>query len=188
MDGNGELQRRAAMLEAMRVFVEEHGLAPLTLEKAAELTGLSPAEFEEYFESKVDVVVALLAENRRHQRDAFARILAEPSISLEESLRRMWRFFTESEYGLRTFFEAYGMALQESDYQTFLHGTGDWLPMIGAAIERYGVPKARSQALATLVITVYRGLLMDLYATGERARTNAAMEQWIEMIAAVRPR
>lgn len=186
MEAQDELARRAALLETMRAFVEEHGLERLTLPKAAELTGLSAQEIEEYFESRIDVVVALLAENRRHQREAFGTILAEPGISLEESLRRMWRYFIESDFGLKIFFEAYGMAMQESDYQAFLHGTSDWLPLIAGVVEGFGIPRARADAVATLVIGLYRGLLMDLYATGERVRVNAAMEQWIEMIAALR--
>jgi hypothetical protein len=38
-----------------------------------------------------------------------------------------------------------------------------------------------AEARARLAIAVTRGLLLDLLATGERERVDAAMEQWIAL-------
>ena len=55
--------------------------------------------------------------------------------------------------------------------------TTDWLAPLADGLERIGRPE-----LATVVLAVIRGLLMDLDATGNTERTNLAFEDFLTAI------
>jgi hypothetical protein len=81
----------------------------------------------------------------------------------------------------RLFFEVYGQALQGRQGTTqLLDGIVDsWLAPATQGFVALGVDPSAAEARARLSIAVTRGLLLDLLATGERERVDAAMEQWI---------
>ena len=58
-----------------------------------------------------------------------------------------------------------------------LIATTDWLGPLETGLRTLGRPE-----LATLVLAVIRGLLMDLDATGDTARTGAAMVHFLDTI------
>ncbi len=80
----------------------------------------------------------------------------------------------------RLFFEMYGQALQGRPHTVdFLDDIVEsWLEPIAALRREQGVPPEASRAQARLDLAVTRGLLLDLLATGDRAATEAAMEQY----------
>jgi hypothetical protein len=55
--------------------------------------------------------------------------------------------------------------------------TTDWLAPLEAGLRSLGRPE-----LATVVLAVIRGLLMDLDATGDTARTNQAFDDFLTTI------
>jgi hypothetical protein len=55
--------------------------------------------------------------------------------------------------------------------------TTDWLAPLEDGLRSLGRPE-----LATVVLAVIRGLLMDLDATGDTARTNQAFDDFLTMI------
>jgi hypothetical protein len=60
--------------------------------------------------------------------------------------------------------------------------TTDWLAPLEAGMSTLGRPE-----LATVVLGVIRGLLQDLDATGDTARTDRAFEDFLDTIATSRP-
>jgi hypothetical protein len=79
--------------------------------------------------------------------------------------------------------EGYGRALVEPDgaWAGFAARTvGDWL----AVLDEVG---GGDEVDRTLLLAVLRGALLDLLATGDVARTGAAVDRHLRDLAAVRP-
>jgi hypothetical protein len=87
----------------------------------------------------------------------------------------------------RLFFEVYGLALQDRKrFARFLkHVVDPWLQFISAPLAQSGWTRADARAYATLVIAGFRGFLLDLCATRDRARINRAVELWFETLSFV---
>ena len=177
-----ELQRRDELLELLRSYVERVGVAALTLESAAEAAGTTPDELQEYFDSKVELVVALIARNRIRLRERFAKLRADGALERVDLRRFMWEFYLETAGDSRLFFEAYGLALHDERYREFTVGVDDWISLLTEAAKQRGIPPERAGALATLTLAVYRGAMLDYCATNDRGRVNAAMELWFHMV------
>ncbi|HUA07802.1 MAG TPA: TetR/AcrR family transcriptional regulator [Candidatus Acidoferrales bacterium] len=176
MDPTAELRERDALLDRIRVYVDRVGLSALTLERAAAAIGVTAEVLRGYFESKEDLIVAMIARNRIRLRERFAKL--DLQVSSDEFRRLMWNFYVDTIEDSRLFYEAYGLALYDNHYGDFLHGINDWLALLRESLVRRGIPSERAEAFATLSLAVFRGAMMDLLATGERARVNAAMEEW----------
>lgn len=181
-DPKEELRRRDVLLERISTLVDRDGLAALTLDSAAAASGAEVSELREYFDTKEDLIVALIARNRIRLRERFvkARSAAPEDVDLP---RLMWDFYLETAGDSRLFFEAYGLALHDERYGEFMLGINDWLGLMVATLNQRGVPGERANALATLTLAVYRGAMLDFCATGDRARVNAAMELWFKAVA-----
>jgi len=176
MDPTAELRERDDLLDRLRPYVDQVGLCALTLENSARALGLPEETLHDFFPTKEDLIVALIARNRIRLRAKFANL--DLSMPADEFRRVMWNFYLETANESRLFFEAYGLALHDKHYGDFLHGINDWLGLLKDALIRRGVPQDRAEAFATLSLAVYRGAMMDYCATDERPRVNAAMELW----------
>ncbi|HTU71057.1 MAG TPA: TetR/AcrR family transcriptional regulator [Candidatus Baltobacteraceae bacterium] len=178
MDPGAELRARDALLDRIRRYADEHGLYALTLENLAAVLAMPLDALEEFFGSKEDLIVALVARNRIRLREKFANL--DSSAPSDEFRRVMWAYYLETAADSRLFFEAYGLALHDEHYAEFLHGINDWIGLLKEALERRGVARDRAEAFATLSLAVFRGAMLDYCATNERARVNAAMELWFK--------
>ena len=85
---------------------------------------------------------------------------------------------------MRLFFEAYGLGLQNRRrYAAFLRASaGDWNGPFTEALRAHGFSRERAQGLATLVVALIRGLLLEMLATGDRARAERAFRSFIYAI------
>lgn len=173
-----ELKERESLLERIRPYVDEHGITTLTFDALARWLGVSVEYLHGFFETKADLVVALVARDRVRQREAFARIDADASMSRLERSRALWRVFLDAPDDSCLLFESYGLGFGDPAYRAFLHGVDDWVGVSEAALIRDGFPREAARAFATLALAVHRGAMLDLCATGDRARVNAAMELW----------
>jgi hypothetical protein len=81
----------------------------------------------------------------------------------------------------KLFFEIYGLALQDRErFPDVFPGTIDrWLDFIGIAFERSGVTKRDARIQATIILAFFRGFLLDLCATEDHERIDAAVELWL---------
>lgn len=171
---------KAELLAAAIDYVVEHGLSELSIRPLAAALGISHRTLLYHFGSKEALVAAVLNEVRARERALLAPLDNPRETSAEAYARAAFRHFSAPEYEryFRLFFEVYGLALQQpAQYGGFLDGVvTDWLPGIERALVRDGYPPERAPALASLLLDSGRGMLLDLLATGDRARVEAAFE------------
>jgi AcrR family transcriptional regulator len=169
--------------------VLDHGMANLSLRPLAQALSTSPRMLLYHFGSKERLVTEILAAARVRQAGLTAGWLAEqPDLGPAELLQRFWHWQTAEHLPfLRLFFEVYALALQEpARFPAFPQdAVHDWLPLIAGRIEDAGVPGPAARVTATIVIAGYRGLLLDVLATGDLERATEALGFFL---AAIEPR
>jgi AcrR family transcriptional regulator len=180
--------RRAELLERITEYVAAHGLADLSLRPLAKAVCSSPRVLLYYFASKEDLIGEVLAQLRARQRAVFATLPREAA-SYAQTVRGAWKLMSapEHERVFRLFFEVYGLALQDPErYSEFLRGAvDDWIAYLAASKLDDGYGRKDARAIATVLLAGYRGFLLDLLATGERARIDRAVEIWILALDAI---
>jgi AcrR family transcriptional regulator len=155
-----------------------HGVAALTLRPLAKALGTSDRMLVYHFGSKDGLVDTVLA-------TANERLLAgldpEPLTAdgtVPALVSGLWSQLSsaEAEPYLRLYFEAYGLALQQPErYRPYLvHTVRGWHTLAVDLLRACGVPEEQTLRRATLIVSAIDGLLLDLYATGDRARIDQA--------------
>ncbi len=159
--------RRATVLAKAAEYVLEHGLAGLSLRPLAKALRTSPRMLLYDFGTKERLVHEILAEIRRREQS-----LLEAEV---RTLDDVWRWIAapEREPFLRLFFEVYVAALGRDEAEPLVR---DWLDFL-----RTSWRPPVDEATATLMVAVVRGLLLDRLATGDRARTDAALRRFAEL-------
>jgi hypothetical protein len=124
------------------------------------------------------------------QRDALARLLAEPEGNPVDGARRLWQRLRDPSLAPheRLFLEVYGQALQGRPHAVPLLDriVDAWLEPVAARLMAAGLAEQAAHAQARLGIAVTRGLLLDLLATGDTAGVDAAHEHYLTGLLAPR--
>jgi len=175
-----ESARRAELLESAYRHTLEHGLVGMSLRPLAQAVGSSPRVLLYLFGSKDGLVRALL-QRARAEELALLQAVRRDRGSLAEAAVALWRWLAAPEHGriLALWTEAYVRSLVEPDgaWAGFAARTvDDWLDLLA---EFAADPTDR-----TLVLAVLRGGLLDLLATGDRARITPAVERLLRAAAA----
>ncbi len=188
MAGGADDRRRDELLELIVDYVTANGLADLSLRPLASAVGSSPRVLLYYFGSKEELIGEVLDTARARQRAIFAT-LPRDAASYGQTIRAAWAVMSAPEHEpvFRLFFEVYGLALQDRKrFAAFLRGAvGDWLAFLEAPALRDGYSAPDARAIATVILAGFRGFLLDLCATGERARIARAVELWIVALDAI---
>jgi len=175
---------KAKLLEQVVAYILSHGLADLSLRPMAATINTSPRMLLYFFGSKERLISEALTQIRSHQQQDFARDMLAPN--RRERLSRVWDLWTspQSEQYLWLFFEVYALALRDRKrFPGFLERlVKDWLPFFEQAFVSVGVAHRHVQPLATLALAAVRGLQLDLLATAERARTDAAFREMLRLL------
>jgi AcrR family transcriptional regulator len=175
---------RERLLAGAVDYVAEHGVGDLSLRPLAAALGTSHRMLIYHFGSKEGLLVDVVREVERRQREVFAD-LDTAGATPAEAMRRMWHRLADPSLWPheRLFFEMYGQALQgRPGTEALLEGIIDsWVDTAAALADRLGIPVEAARAQARLGVAVVRGLLLDLLATGDRAGVDVAMEQFIAM-------
>jgi AcrR family transcriptional regulator len=176
--------RRARTLDAATDYVLDHGLAGLSLRPMASALGVSTRMLLYDFNSKEELIMAVLAEARRRESALLAGYAAAGDFSRADIIRAIWRWASAPEQSkfMRLFFEVYVQALfgpAEYAYRAQAMVT-DWLGQFTGLLS----PDAAQadSAKATLLIAVLRGLLLDQLNTGDTARTSRALEGFLNLL------
>lgn len=180
-----DTQRRGRTLAAVTDYVLEHGLADLSLRPLAGALGTSTRMLLYDFSSKEDLVIAVLAEIRRRESAMLATHLETTKVPAADLVRTIWDWLASPERTpfLRLFFEVYVQAMNHPDAYTARgrEMVVEWLDQFGAALAGPD-PGQADPAVATLVIAVLRGLILDRLATGDDMRTNQALERFVALV------
>ncbi len=166
-------------------YVLDHGLADLSFRPLAEAVGVSHITLRHHFGSKDELLAEIFDVIRER-----VPIADRPTEDPEALLRTLWRRWCEpsGERHFRLLFEAYGQALMHPErYSHFLDGVvRGWLEIIRRLALEQGCPPRDAERFATVLLAQFRGLQLDLLATGDRARVDEALDHVLGSVAVER--
>jgi AcrR family transcriptional regulator len=175
------IHRRGELLEAVGEYVLEHGVATLTMRRAAEAVGVSHATLVHHFgnrEQLVAEIVEHLLERTFSPGDDYPDGFSLDDV--EARLRALWaslksptgrrdtQLFTE--VLVRSLFEDAGYA------HAVAHSIETRLERIAGVIVSLGCPEQEARFSATILLALLRGLSLDLLATGDAERVDGTFE------------
>ncbi|MBF6595932.1 MAG: TetR/AcrR family transcriptional regulator [Thermaceae bacterium] len=169
---------KAEFLEGAVEYLLRGGLQDLSLRPLAEALGTNARMLLYYFGSKENLIVeALTAAQARQQ--AFLQAQPQSSADPVAGLRRFWNWFSSPELApyARLLYEIEVLGLKgNAEYQNFakaaIHG---WISFV-----QQGLGAAPAQA--SLIVSVFSGLLIDRLITGETERVNAVFEAFVKAL------
>jgi AcrR family transcriptional regulator len=172
---------RERLLDACTDYALEHGL-PDRLGPMAAATGTSPRMLLYHFATKDGLLREVLHRARARQRQEFGDLLrSRPGESYLTTLGRAWSAMTRP--AGRRYLEIFGRLREDTEQQLWpgfrLEATTAWLAPLEAGLTAVGRPE-----LATVVLAVIRGLIMDLEATADTARVNRAFDDFLDTLGA----
>lgn len=172
---------RERLLDACTDYVLARGL-PNRLGPLADAAGTSARMLIYHFGTRDGLLREVLRHARQRQRDAFGALLqVRPDEPYLTTLGRAWSEMTGASG--RPYLDMFG-ALRENAEQQLWPGfrraaTTDWLTPL-----EEGMNSIRRPELATVVLAVIRGLIMDLEATADTARTDRAFTDFVSILEA----
>lgn len=177
-----ELKQR--LLELCTDHALEHGL-PDRLEPLASGTGTSARMLIYHFGTRDALIQAVLRRARERQLDAFGDLLrVRPDEPYTTTLAKAWTSMTGPDG--QPFLRMFGQWRDNPARQLWPDfrraATTDWLGPLEDGLRSIGRPE-----LATLVLAVIRGLLMDLDATADTARVDGAFHDFLGTLTNRRP-
>ncbi|QMU76881.1 hypothetical protein GXW83_15230 [Streptacidiphilus sp. PB12-B1b] len=129
-------------------------------------------------------VAAVLAEARRRGAVRLAGSLPADTGSVQERLRGIWAWISADERApfVRLFFEVHadGLVHPES-YPDQGEAITDWFDTLDATFRDVSTGPDDT-VTPTLLMAVVRGLLFDLTTTGDRHRTDRALDRFAELL------
>ncbi len=177
---------RAQLIDRVLEDVLAHGIGSLSLRPLAKRIGVSAAALLYNFTSKEELTIAILKRAGDRQRALFETIRSQERLTPYEVCTEIWRAVSTPEMIplFRLFFEVYGLALQDRErFPDFFAGAIErWLGFIAIAFERSGTKKRDARLAATMLLAGFRGLMLDLCATGDYARVNGAANVWLRSL------
>ena len=162
---------RQGLLDACTDHAVAQGL-PDRLEPLAAATGASARMLLYHFGTRDALLLAVLQQARQRQLEVFSELLrVRPDEPYTATLAAAWKEFTgpRGQPYLRLFGQLHDTAGQPLWPDFRRAATTDWLAPLKEGMRSLGHPE-----LATVVLAVIRGLLMDLDATGDTTRTDQA--------------
>ncbi|AXL91842.1 TetR/AcrR family transcriptional regulator [Streptomyces sp. CB09001] len=167
---------RDRILDACVDHALVHGL-PDRLEPLAAASGTSARMLIYHFGTRDALLRETLRRARRRQRDFFGELVApRPEEPYPSTLRRAWRVMTGP--AGRPYLSMFGKLREDAEQQLWpgfrRESTTDWLRPFEDGMRSIGRPE-----LATLVLAVVRGLIMDIETTGDVSRADQAFEDFL---------
>jgi AcrR family transcriptional regulator len=177
-------RRQPEIRDRLLTACTDHALAnglPDRLEPFAQAAGTSARMLIYHFGTRDALQRDVLLQARARQRQVFGELLrARADEPYLRTLRRAWATMTGP--AGRPFLTMFGR-LRENSEQLWpgfrLEATTDWLTPLEDGLATIGAPE-----LATLVLAVIRGLIMDLEATGDTDRTDRAFGDFLAVLGA----
>jgi AcrR family transcriptional regulator len=170
---------RQRLLDACTDHALEHGL-PDRLTPLAAAAGTSARMLLYHFGTRDALLRAVLRHARQRQLDTFGDLLhVREDEPYTTTLARVWAVMTGPQG--RPYLRMFGQLRDSTEQQLWPDfrraATTDWLAPLEAGLRSIGRPE-----LATLVLAVIRGLLLDLDATGDTARADRAFADFLDTL------
>ena len=183
-----DVDHRVQLLDAVVRYLAEHGLANVSLRPMARQLGVSVNALVHHFGSKDDLIVAALRRTETVQKDVEAQWLERrPELSQADLLRAWWRWITATRQNLavvRLGIEAAALDATVTGLPRQVRGDqiGIWRANIEQRLLDEGVAQSTATVEASLAKAMFTGLVVDLLATGHRARLTKALELGLERL------
>jgi AcrR family transcriptional regulator len=186
-----DLERRQELLDRIVVYLADNGLAQATLRPMAASLNVSINRLVHHFGSKEELLASAM------QRAIEQQILVQegwvarnPHATMVELYRKWWRWINESPANLalvRLNYEAAALDTKVTGLAGDLRADqiGVWRHDVERRLEVDGVPHDHAVMEASLAKAMFTGLVMDLFATGDRRRLNRAFAEFLDRLAAI---
>jgi AcrR family transcriptional regulator len=177
-----DVDHRAELLDAVVQYLAEQGLANVSLRPMASRLGVSVNALVHHFGSRDDLIVAALRRSATVQQQIENQwLVRRPQLSQADLLRAWWRWITASPQNLavvRLGIEAAALDATVTGLPRQVRGDqiGIWRSNIEQRLLAEGVALPTAIIEASLAKAMFTGLVVDLLATGHRARLSRALE------------
>jgi AcrR family transcriptional regulator len=177
-----DVDHRAELLDAVVHYLAEQGLANVSLRPMASRLGVSVNALVHHFGSRDDLIVAALRRSETVQQQIENQwLVRRPQLSQADLLRAWWRWITASPQNLavvRLGIEAAALDATVTGLPRRVRGDqiGIWRSNIEQRLLAEGVALPTAIIEASLAKAMFTGLVVDLLATGHRARLSRALE------------
>jgi AcrR family transcriptional regulator len=174
------------LLERAYAYALSNGLADLSLRPLSAAIGSSPRVLLYLFGSKDGLIRALLARARQDQLGMLDDLRRQhPEADLSSATLEVWRWLSDSRHRnlLKVWIEGYARSLVEPDgpWSDFGRKTvNDWLDVLALYQPSRRRSTAAGLAERTAALSLLRGALLDLLASGDHDRTTAALRAGLE--------
>jgi AcrR family transcriptional regulator len=170
---------RESLLTACTDYALASGL-PDRLGAFAVAAGTSPRMLIYHFGTRDALLREVLTQARLRQRRLFGDLLrGTPEEPYRETLLHAWSAMTGPTG--RPYLDMFGRLRETAEPHLWpgfqREATTDWLDPLTEGLRSIGQPQ-----LATVVLAVIRGLIMDLEATGDSTRTGHAFADFLNLI------
>lgn len=182
MSRTADLKRKALVLSRVADAVLKLGLVGVPLSRIAQECGTSARMLLHYFGSREALIMAALDVIRGRHLTATRQVLPS-SESFLQDLESAWDWFAGPE--ARRYFLLFQQvaAIERLDphsaHELTPRLTLDWMPILAAGFRAAGYSDDEANVMATVYLAQVRGLLLDLFATGDAERTSAAYDRFI---------
>jgi AcrR family transcriptional regulator len=179
-----EAGRRKQILQQASEYILQNGVAELSLRPLAAALRTSPRMLLYYFTSKEQLVAeALEAIRETHEHE----LLALPAKEL--TLAAYWSWATDPAQRpyLQLLYEVFGISVRDAVVAGhFLHRpTFAWQASLEEQVRARGLAETAAQAISAYVAATVTGLEINLLATGDLDRVNAAFAVLEDQVGAV---
>ena len=175
-------ERRTELLDRVISYLADHGLANLSLRPLAASLGVSVNALSHHFGSRDELIVAALRRSEEMQREVQQQWLERrPGMSQADLLRAWWRWITSKPSNLaivRLGIEAAALEAAVQGLPRTVRGEqiGVWRLHLEDRLVAEGVPRESAVIEASLAKAMFTGLVVDLLASGNKARLTRALE------------
>jgi AcrR family transcriptional regulator len=174
--------RKEQLLENLIAYLIRHGVPDVSLRPMAKEVGTSARLLIFHFHSKERLLLEVLDEMQMRLQHSLKELVANDSSPDRPAPLRMfwdWALKDQNFAHLRVLYQLHILAAQDNKtYGKYLKRNSlNWLEAVQAILK----PSQRSSGLATLIVAVFDGLLIEVMSTGDRRRATAAIDQFVDM-------